>query len=203
MHRFAIDRNITVLSLLIFANSLTLVGQTDTIYRLPAGTRIVLKLDAELTSRVSALNDTFLATVTKPVLIRDTIVLPVGTVIEGRVAGVSPAAGGGRPGKLSVVFETLRISNQTRHIDGVLTKEIVVPSNPGLSFLSILGGAAAGGVLGAASKTSKGVLIGAGIGAAAGTGIAFLRKGKEARIRKDEEFEIELRKEVLLPVLDY
>jgi len=46
-------------------------------------------------------------------------------------------------------------------------------------------------------------LIGAGIGGGVGTAVALLRKGKDVRIRKGEEFEIELRKEVMLPVLDY
>ncbi len=203
MHRFARLRNITVLSLLIFANSVTLFGQTDSIYRLPAGTHIFLKLDAEINSAVSSVNDTFLTTVTKPVSVRGTIVLPVGTVLEGRVSKVTRAAVGGRAGKLDVVFETIKISRQTRHIDGVMTTEIVAPSTQALSFVSILSGLAVGSVIGAVSKTNNGTLIGAGIGAAAGTSIALLLKGKEVRIRKGEEFEIELKKEVLLPVLDY
>ena len=148
MHRFARLRNITVLSLLIFANSLTLFGQTDSIYRLPAGTRIFLKLDAEINSGVSSVNDTFLTTVTKPVSVRGTIVLPVGTVLEGRVSKVTRAAVGGRAGKLDVVFETIKISRQTRHIDGVMTTEIVAPSTQALSFVSILSGLAVGSVIG-------------------------------------------------------
>ena len=203
MYRFASIIKLTVLSLLIFANSLTLVSQTGSIYRLPAGTKIVLKLDAEVSSRVSSLNDTFLATVAKPVSVRDSVVLPVGTVIEGRVSSVIPAASFGRSGKLDVVFETLKISDQTRHIDGAMTTEIRPPSEQGWSFLGIFGGAAAGGAAGTVSKAHNGTLLGAGIGAAAGTGIAFFHKGKDARIPKGEEFEIELKKDVQLPVLDY
>ena len=45
--------------------------------------------------------------------------------------------------------------------------------------------------------------LAAGIGAGAGTGAALLRKGKNVRIKSDEEFEIRLEKEVVLPVLDY
>ncbi|MBK6724919.1 MAG: hypothetical protein IPG58_17140 [Acidobacteria bacterium] len=70
------------------------------------------------------------------------------------------------------------------------------------SILSILGGAAAGALVGAASSPT-GALIGAGVGAGAGTGAALLRKGKDVRIRRGEEFEIELRKPVTLTVLDY
>ena len=43
----------------------------------------------------------FTTVVAEPVKVRETIVLPVGTVIEGRITGVEPAAGdrakGSRP----------------------------------------------------------------------------------------------------------
>ncbi|MEQ1924391.1 MAG: hypothetical protein ABL952_17985, partial [Pyrinomonadaceae bacterium] len=70
------------------------------------------------------------------------------------------------------------------------------------SILSILGGAATGALVGSANSPT-GALIGAGIGAGAGTGAAMLRKGKDVKIRRGEEFEIELKKDVVLPVLDY
>jgi len=203
MCRFAAFKRFTVLSLLIFANSVFLFGQTDTIYRLPAGTRISLKLDVEISSRFSSVNDTFLATVTKPVKIREATVLPIGTVIEGRVSSVERAAGGGQGGSLDVMFETLKISNEIRRIEGMLVTPLPPSSSGAFKFLSVVGGVAVGAALGAASKTSSGTLIGAAVGAGAGTSIALLRKGKDVRIKKGEEFEIELKKEVLLPVLDY
>ena len=58
-------------------------------------------------------------------------------------------------------------------------------------------------VFGAVSKANNGALIGAGVGAGAGTAVALLRKGKDVRIRDGEEFEIVLKKEIVLPVLDY
>ena len=97
----------------------------------------------------------------------------------------------------------MKISNTTRRIDGVLVKPILAESSRTISVLSILGGIAVGAVLGAASKTDNGVLIGAAVGAGAGTSIALLRKGKDVKLGKGYEFEIELKKEVLLPVLDY
>jgi hypothetical protein len=68
---------------------------------------------------------------------------------------------------------------------------------------SIIGGTVIGAVFGAVTKSTNGALIGAGVGAGAGTAVAMLRKGKDVRIRKGEEFEIVLNKEVVLPVLDY
>ncbi len=203
MHRFAGPAALTVLSILIFANSSPSFGQSDSIYRLPAGTRIRLELNAEVNSHISSVNDTFLATVAKPVIVRDAVVLPAGTLIEGRVSSVTRASMFGHSGKLDVVFETMKISNQMRHIDGVMVTQVRVPSSRTFNILSILFGTGAGTAIGAASNSGSGAVIGAGVGAGAGTAVAMLRKGKDVRLRKGEEFEIELKKEVVLPVLDY
>lgn len=191
-------------SLLIFANSFIVSAQSDSIYRLVAGTRMRLKMDVELSSKVTSVNDTFTATVSKPVMVRDTIVLPAGTVVEGRVTSVTHAGTGGQNGKFDVVFESLRIINSpTRRIDAELVNKIEARSSSLTTALTIVGGTVVGTVFGLFSKSDKGTLIGAGIGAGAGTGIAMLRKGKDIKIRDGEEFEIELKKEVVLPVLDY
>lgn len=203
MCRFAAVRKSTVLVILIFANSILLFAQPDSIYRLPAGTKISVKLDVEINSKIASVNDTFLTTVTKPVKIRETVMLPIGTVIEGRVTSVEHAATGNHAGKLEVIFETLRISNETRRIEGLLVKPIPPESSKTFSVLSLIGGAAIGAAIGAISNADNAALIGAGIGAGIGTSIALLRKGKDVRIRKGDEFEIELKKEVVLPVLDY
>jgi len=201
MYRFAGSMTLTTFLVLIFANFI--FGQADSIYRLPAGTHIRLKMDAEINSHVASVNDTFVATVVKPVTNRDTIVLPAGTFVEGRISDVTRAAAGGQAGKLDMVFETIRMFDQTRRIDGVMVTPIRAESSRTFGFLSILGGLGAGAAIGAGSNSNNGALIGAGIGGGVGTAVALLRKGKDVRIRKGEEFEIELRKEVMLPVLDY
>lgn len=203
MQHFAAWKKITALSLLIFANSLFSYAQPDSIYRLPAGTRVTLKVDAEINSKVSSVNDTFLATVAKPVKVREAVVLPIGTVIEGRVTKVTHAAGGSQSGSLDLVFESLKISNQVRKIDGAMVTQLEEKSSKAFSILSVVGGTIAGAAFGAFANSSSGALIGAAAGAGAGTTVALLKKGKDVRIRKDQEFEIEIKREVTLPVLDY
>jgi hypothetical protein len=203
MYRFARPTKILLLSVLIFANSIFSFAQPDSIYRLPVGTRIVLKLDVDLSSGVSSVDDTFLATIAKPVVVRDATVLPVGTLIEGRVAAVERAAGGGQSGSLDIVFETLKLPGEIRRIEGFMVTPPVERPSRTVAFLSVIGGLAAGAALGSATRTSNGALIGGAVGAAAGTGIALAHKGRDVRIKKDQEFEIELKKEVLLPVADY
>ena len=188
---------------LFFAISVSTKAQ-DSIYRLEAGTRIRVQMDNEISSGVASVNDTFTTVVTEPVKVRETVVLPVGTVIEGRITNVERAGAGGKGGSLSVRFETIRFENgDKREIEGVLTNELKAVSSQRTSILAVIGGVGLGALLGGVSKGGTGALVGAGIGAGAGTGIALARKGKNVRIKSDEKFEIRLTKEVILPVLDY
>ena len=204
MDFFACVTKVFAVSFLFFVNFSLVVAQSDSVYRLPAGTKILLSMDSGISSKVSAVNDTFTTTVSKPLSVRDSVVLPIGTVIEGRVTKVSSAESGGKNGRMQVRFETIRFAdNRKRSIDALLVNELKAASSRTTNLFTVFGGTALGAVLGAVSKVENGALIGAGIGAGTGTGIAVLRKGKEVFIRTKEEFEIELKSEVTLPVSDY
>jgi hypothetical protein len=179
-------------------------AQGDSIYRLPAGTRITIRMDDGISSDVSTVNDTFTTTIAKAVVVRETVVLPEGTVVEGRIVKARAAAAGGQSGKLEVRFEILRLSEGVkRDIEGVPVQELKAASSGARGILSVVGGTALGALFGAVTKTPNGALIGAGIGAGAGTGVMLLKKGKDVRLKRSQEFEIELKKEVMLPVEDY
>nr|MBA3601785.1 hypothetical protein [Acidobacteriota bacterium] len=82
---------------LLFVNFTFLNAQTDSsIYQLQAGTIIRLQMDNEINSKVASVNDTFTTMLTVPVKVQETVVLPVGTVIEGRVTKVRRASYGGK-----------------------------------------------------------------------------------------------------------
>ena len=190
---------------LLFVSFTFLNAQTDSsIYQLQAGTIIRLQMDNEINSKVASVNDTFTTTLTVPVKVQETVVLPVGTVIEGRVTKVKRASYGGKGGSLKVSFQMLRLLNGgKREIEGVLVTELKAESSQTANVLTILGGTALGGIAGVVAKSQNGALIGAGVGAGAGTSVAFLRKGNDVKIKAAEEFEIKLTKNVNLPVQDY
>lgn len=172
MRHRAYARPTVLFTLVIFANSVVLNAQRDSVYRLPAGTRIRLKMDVELSSQFSSVNDTFLAHVIVPVVADETVVLPAGAVVEGRVTEVARAAHAGRDGMLNVVFESLKLDYGTRRIEGTFVSKSLkeqISKSFLTSFLEII----------------------------------VLKKGSEARIRRDQEFEIELKKEVMLPSFAY
>lgn len=188
----------------LFFASFLIVESQDSIYQLEAGTIIRVSMDNEINSETASVNDTFTTQIAEPLKIRDSVVLPTGIVIEGRITEAKRAAAGGKGGKLSVKFETIRFENgEKREIEGVLVNELEAESSQKTSLLAIVGGAGLGALIGAVTKSSSGALIGAGIGAGAGTGIALTRKGKNVRIRTNEKFDIKLTKQVTLPVRDF
>ena len=158
-------RRLVFLSFLLFVNLIVCAAQPSSLHRLPAGTKLKLKLDADLSSKVASVNDTFVALVTMPLKSNDSLLLPAGATIEGRVTGVSKAALFGRDGELNLVFENLKVWNSTRRIEGKL--------------------------INADDKDHRFWLL------------ACLLKGREFKLKKDVEFEIELKRDVILPVLDF
>ncbi len=196
---------IFALSFLFFANSISINAQSDaSIYELPAGTKIRLRMDNEINSKVSSVNDTFTSVISESVKVRDTVVLPIGAIINGRIMQVKRASTGKKNGSLTLSFEMLRFENgDRREIDGILVNQLAVKSASTKDILTIVGAAGIGAIIGGISRLENGTLLGAAVGSGAGAGAIFLRKGKDVRIKANEEFEIELTKTVILPVQDY
>jgi hypothetical protein len=176
--------------------------ESDSIYRIPTGTHIRLRMEGEISSKFSNVNDTFLARVAVPVVIRDVTVLPAGTLVEGRIVEASPAGIGSRNGRMDFRIETLKFSDSiNRSVDGVPSE----PFKPKRSnkWFPALGGSIIGAAVGFAVGSAPGALIGAGVGGGIGAGAGYSRKGSNVGLKDDDVFEIILKKEVVLPVLDY
>lgn len=205
MNFWIVETKVFAFFFLFFASVLIADAQTNqSIYQLQAGTLFRVSMDNGINSKAASVNDTFTATLAEPIVVRETVVLPVGTIIEGRVTRVKRASFGGRNGAMEVAFQTLRFANgERRDIEGILVDELRMPTSPATNILAIGGGTAVGGIVGAVSKVENGALLGAGIGAGAGTAVAFLRKGKDVGIKTDAKFQVKLTKDVTLPVREF
>lgn len=177
----------------------------QSVYELPKGTKIKLRMDNEINSKVSRVDDTFTAVVAEPVAVSDVVVLPIGAVVQGRVTEVKKASSGGKSGEMNVQFEMLRLKGDVkRDIEGKLVNPLKAEkSSSTVKALTIIGGTAIGALIGGVAKSGTGAAVGAGTGAGVGTGAVYLQKGSEVRIKADEMFEIELSKSVTLPTEDY
>lgn len=189
---------------LIFVSTGFLYAQSGSIYRLPAGTKIKLKLGAELKTGVSSVGDTFIAKVAEPVRREGEIVLPEGTAFEGRITVAEKARAGGRDGELKFEIDHMLIGDDIRRsVSAKVLTKFDADSSRLLKTASIVGGTAVGALIGYAAGAGNGALLGAGIGAGVSTGTAVLQRGRDIRIKKDQTFVIELKDDLILPVLDY
>lgn len=196
---------LTVVVSLIFANSIVAQSSIEhtSIYRLAAGTRIPVRLDVELSSRNATRSDTFISRTTAPVLINDVVALPEGTIIEGEVLAVKPAAFGGRDGEIDLDFRSIKFGVEAeRRLWSAPIKRIGESRSAFISVAAIGGSAAGGYAIGSATGDGDGKWFGAGVGAAIGAGISLFRKGRDASIRSDQLIYVVVEKDVILPVLD-
>jgi len=161
-------------------------------------------MDTEVNSKVNHANDTFIVRIVEPVKNQGVTVVPMGAIIDGRVARASSAGYGGEDGNLDLEFVRLRLNRSDAiEFDAVMVEPVRAPSR-NLFRIATIGGMTAMGVLfGAAANAKNGAAIGAAIGGGSGSVIAFGRKGSNVRVKTNEEFEIELTKEVVLPAKEF
>jgi type IV secretion system protein VirB10 len=186
-------------------------GQAAGEMLLEKGTRITLQLNDHLSTRLSKEGHAFTAIVTAPVVVRDRVVIPKGSVVAGSVTHVQ------RPGRfrgkavMNLLFESVRIPGKSplpivasllrvdpegnTGTEGAITGEGSGRKDAGTVAKPGLAGAGIGGLIGG----GKGAAIGAGIGAAAGLGTVFSTRGKDLEVRRGSTMEIVLDRP--LPVL--
>ncbi len=85
----------------------TLANAQGSAYELDAGTKVTVKMDNEINSRISSTDDTFTATVSKAVTKRGVEVIPVGAIVEGKILSVRPASAGKSNGTFEVRFDSI------------------------------------------------------------------------------------------------
>jgi hypothetical protein len=158
----------------------------------PSGTQLSLSLATTLTSKTAKVGDTVRATVTQGVRVDDRVAIAAGTTVAGTVTDVISGSSkiGGVP-TLGLRFERLELpGNVDVPIDGVLTQK--GKSDTGRDAVKIVGGAAAGAILGGEVKGGdKGKVLGGLLGGAIGA-VAAQKTGTEVTLAEGTEFTISL-----------
>lgn len=205
MRSIIFSTKIFAVSTLIFLSFSSLAAQpVASIYELPAGTRIKVRMDTEINSKVNRVNDTFIVRVIEPVFNRGVEMIPKGAIIDGRILKGSSAAYLGYDGVLEVDFVTLRLNrNDAIVIDAAPAKRFQPASRTLFKVATIGGLTAAGALLGSGLNNRSGTMIGAAIGGGSGSLIAFGRKGSDVKVKTNHEFEIVLKKEAVLPSKEF
>ncbi|HJQ26628.1 MAG TPA: peptidoglycan-binding domain-containing protein [Blastocatellia bacterium] len=174
---------------------------------IPESTVINVRMDSTLTSKSSHVGDRFTATVTDPVYVNGSPVIPAGAIVEGHVTQVTPARRMGRSGTIAVEFDDLVMPDGTRlQLDASLTsndpetrrqiddENRVSGRNERRNGVFIGSGGVVGAVLGAIGGGAKGAVIGGAAGAGAVIAGILLSKGEEARVPSGTPFGVQLRR---------
>jgi len=167
-----------------------------------AGTPIdVIFLDG-LSSETSQAGDTFRVRVAQDVVRDGVVVIPAGSVVVGSVLEAVPLKKIGGTAKLGLEFTSLELtSGRTVPISASFAEQ---GKSETKKDAATIGGAAAGGaVLGrllSKKDKGKGTVLGALVGAAAGTAIAAKSQGEQVEVPVGTEVTLQLSKPVEITV---
>jgi hypothetical protein len=198
-------------ALLLLPGRISAQTGADTI--LPAGTKISLQLNDYLSTKLNKEGETFTATVTASVYVKERLVIPKQSIVSGTISRIL------RPGRfkgkamMNLIFESIRLpglaeipivaslvpidpnGNWDVKGEGTITSE----ENKGKDAVKVAAPAITGAGIGAIVNGGKGAAIGAGIGAV--IGIATLaRPGKDLEIKRGAAIEIILDRPLTVPV---
>ena len=181
----------------------------------PTDTVVQLQLNQGLSSRTAQKGDTFTARVSAPVVVDNTVVIPEGSTVHGRVTEVLRAERR-QNGSVAVAFYELELPTKEKiEIHGSLASledekgekqavgqegEVEGKSTTKRNVAFIGGGAGAGALVGAVAGGGKGAGIGAAVGAGVGTLGALMTKGNDVQVASGTEIAMALDREVSLPV---
>ena len=184
---------------------------------LPRGTQLHVVIETTLTTKGSKVGDPFRARMVMPVFVSEREALPIGSVIEGKLASVQ---GPGRvKGKAQMQLRPEKITlpdgrdfslaatiseAQTGDYLQVDPKEGTVSRSgkEGMDAKQTAGGAVMGATIGAMTGGGKGALIGAGAVGAIALLHQILKRGKDADLPAGSEIVLELNREVSIPKME-
>jgi Glycine zipper 2TM domain len=158
----------------------------------PSGTQLALALTSPLSSKTSKVGDTVRARLISDVLVDGKVAIAAGTTVAGQVTTVVSGSNkiGGVP-TLGLSFERLELPGGVdMPISGEVTQK--GKSDTARDTVKIVGGAAAGAILGNQVKDGdKGAVIGGLLGGAIGA-VAAQKTGTEVTLTEGTELSISL-----------
>jgi len=138
------------------------------VMELPAGTRLEVRLNNDLGSKISQPGESFNATVTQDVVVDGARVIPRGARAEGKVIDAKPLGHFKGGARLALRLQEVNTTAGSYPIT-TSTVERFLKGKGKRSAGLIGGGAGLGALIGGVTGGGKGAAIGAGVGAGAGT----------------------------------
>lgn len=157
-------------------------ARAPNVVTLTAGTSLAVRIGETISTARNQAGDSFLATLTQPLVIDGWIIAERGARLEGRV--VEAAAAGRGKGASHLAVSVMRITTADGQNIRIRTEPYSKdgPSPAAMDAARVGGGAAIGAVIGGIAGGGKGAAIGAGAGGAVGAGDVLLTHGKPVEI---------------------
>ena len=182
--------------LLIFTLSIAAARKNDSV-TIPSGTAIHVRLDNALSTKVNRPGDEFAATVSEPLEVDGTTVIPQGARARGLI--VEARESGRLKGKARMDLELTSIEvNGNSYAIQTADARRHSGSHKKRNWYSIGGGAAGGAVIGALAGGGEGALIGGPIGAGAGLTYALMTGKKDVRLPAETRLTFKLAQPVMI-----
>jgi len=185
-----------------------------TTVEIPAGTKVALRLKQAISTKTAREGDAVYAETTFPVAINDTILIPVGTYVQGKISHIQ--RGGHIKGRAELLIHFTSLiypSGYTVMLPGALENvpgaehasmqdsegTIRQDSDTGKKMETVAKTAGTGAAIGGlGTGTWKGAGIGGGIGAGVGAAIGMLSRGGDVRLEPGTSVEMVIQRSVPL-----
>ena len=172
-------------------------ASTRRVAEIPAGTTIAVRMIDDVDSEMSAVGDTFRASVDEPVVIDGQTVIPRGADVTAKL--VADKAAGQLSGRTELTLDLVSMQVDGRTVE-ILTQEVTtVGESQTARTGKVVGGTAAlGAIIGAIAGGGKGAAIGAVTGAGAGAAVQVMTRGARVRIPSETRLSFTLQQPVRL-----
>jgi hypothetical protein len=166
---------------------------------IPEGAQFEVTLDESLASNRNHAGDSFVASLSRPVVEDGRTIIPAGAHVAGRVVDAKDSGRLHVPARLSVALSSVEVDGKSYDIDTNTIGE--TGKNHNKRNLAFIGGGAAGGALiGGLAGGGKGALIGSAIGAGAGTAGAAATGKKDISLPAETHLKFHLLRSVTVSV---
>lgn len=167
--------------------------------RVPAGTRLVVRMIDSVNSKTDHVGDTFTASLEQPLDVNGTVVAQKSARVFGRLEQVKSAGKIKGQSELRLALTEIEINGSTHPIT-TGSYEVRGKSRGKNTAKKVGIGAAIGGAIGAIAGGGKGAAIGAGVGAGAGTAAQVLTHGQQINVPSETVLDFTIQQSVRLPV---
>ena len=166
---------------------------------LSAGTKIPVRLQDPLDSGINQSGDTFRAIVDENIQVANRILVPRGSLVEGKLTFVERSGRVKGRAAMSLQFVSIRVGETSYPLQTeILSFEAEATKKEDAAKVGIASGI--GAAIGAIAGGGKGAAIGAAVGAGAGGAGVVATRGKEVKFNAEDTLEFTLNEAVSIRI---